>query len=63
MTATREATILRLDDGRELAFAEFGDPNGTPVFAATSFSSVSCSRQNAMPARMRSGVKIGRAHV
>ncbi len=33
MTATREATIVRLDDGRELAFSEFGDPNGTPVFA------------------------------
>jgi len=33
MTASREATILRLDDGRELAFCELGDPNGTPVFA------------------------------
>ncbi len=33
MTATREATILRLDDGRALAFSELGDPNGTPVFA------------------------------
>lgn len=33
MTATREATILRLDDGRELAFSEYGDPNGPPVFA------------------------------
>ena len=33
MTATREATILRLDDGRELAYCEFGDPSGTPVFA------------------------------
>ncbi|MGH7290318.1 MAG: alpha/beta fold hydrolase, partial [Myxococcota bacterium] len=32
MTATREATILRLDGGRELAFTELGDPNGTPVF-------------------------------
>jgi pimeloyl-ACP methyl ester carboxylesterase len=33
MAATREATILRLDDGRRLGFAEFGDPAGTPVFA------------------------------
>ena len=33
MTATRAATIVRLDDGRELAFREFGDPTGTPVFA------------------------------
>ena len=32
-TSTREATILRLADGRQLAFAELGDPNGTPVFA------------------------------
>jgi pimeloyl-ACP methyl ester carboxylesterase len=32
MTATRGASILRLDDGRELAFCELGDPNGTPVF-------------------------------
>jgi pimeloyl-ACP methyl ester carboxylesterase len=33
MTATREATIVRLDDGRELCFSELGDPSGTPVFA------------------------------
>ena len=33
MTATRESTIVRLDDGRELAFRELGDPTGTPVFA------------------------------
>ena len=33
MTATREATTLRLDDGRELSFCELGDPHGTPVFA------------------------------
>jgi pimeloyl-ACP methyl ester carboxylesterase len=33
MTITREVTILRLDDGRQLAFAEYGDPEGTPVFA------------------------------
>lgn len=33
MTATREATVLRTDDGRELAFSEYGDPNGSPVFA------------------------------
>jgi pimeloyl-ACP methyl ester carboxylesterase len=33
MSTTREATILRLDDGRALAFSELGDPNGTPVFA------------------------------
>ena len=33
MAATREATVLRLDDGRELAFRELGDPTGTPVFA------------------------------
>jgi pimeloyl-ACP methyl ester carboxylesterase len=33
MAATREATILRLDGGRELAFREIGDPDGTPVFA------------------------------
>ena len=25
-------TVLGLDDGRELAFTEFGDPAGTPVF-------------------------------
>ncbi len=33
MSATREATILRLDDGRLLGYAELGDPAGTPVFA------------------------------
>ena len=33
MTSTRTVTILRLDDDREIAFAEIGDPNGTPVFA------------------------------
>ena len=33
MTATREATLVRLDDGRQLSFSEIGDPNGTPVFA------------------------------
>lgn len=33
MASTRTATILRLEDGREIAFAEIGDPNGTPVFA------------------------------
>jgi pimeloyl-ACP methyl ester carboxylesterase len=27
------ATVLRLPDGRDLAFAEHGDPNGKPVFA------------------------------
>jgi pimeloyl-ACP methyl ester carboxylesterase len=32
MAATREATVLRLDDGRLLAYAEYGDPSGTPVF-------------------------------
>ncbi len=32
MSATREATILRLDDGRLLSYAEYGDPGGTPVF-------------------------------
>lgn len=31
MAVTREVTVLRLEDGRELAFAEYGDPNGTPV--------------------------------
>ena len=33
MATNREATIVRLDDGRELSFSELGDPNGTPVFA------------------------------
>jgi pimeloyl-ACP methyl ester carboxylesterase len=33
MAATRDATILRLDDGRLLAYADLGDPAGTPVFA------------------------------
>ncbi|MGH2898955.1 MAG: alpha/beta fold hydrolase, partial [Solirubrobacteraceae bacterium] len=32
MAATREATVVRLDGGRELTFTELGDPNGTPVF-------------------------------
>jgi pimeloyl-ACP methyl ester carboxylesterase len=32
MAAAREATILRLDDGRLLAYAEYGDPSGAPVF-------------------------------
>ncbi|MFI5314332.1 MAG: alpha/beta fold hydrolase [Myxococcota bacterium] len=31
MAATRALTVLRLDDGRDLAFGEFGDPSGTPV--------------------------------
>lgn len=33
MTATRETTVLRLEDGRALAFSELGEPTGTPVFA------------------------------
>jgi pimeloyl-ACP methyl ester carboxylesterase len=33
MTARHAMTILRLDDGRELAFAEFGAAGGVPVFA------------------------------
>jgi pimeloyl-ACP methyl ester carboxylesterase len=33
VTATRAFTVLRRPDGRELAFAEFGTPSGTPVFA------------------------------
>ncbi len=33
MAATRALTVLRLEDGRELAFAELGDSSGTPVFA------------------------------
>jgi pimeloyl-ACP methyl ester carboxylesterase len=33
MPVTREVTVLRLEDGRELAFAEYGDPNGTPLLA------------------------------
>src|SRR5262245_25484704 len=32
MTTARAVTVLRLDDGRELAFAELGAPEGTPVF-------------------------------
>ncbi|HTO06979.1 MAG TPA: alpha/beta hydrolase [Myxococcota bacterium] len=31
MAVTREVTVLRLDDGRELAYAEYGVPTGTPV--------------------------------
>jgi len=27
-----EAQILRLENGRQMAFAEYGDPSGTPVF-------------------------------
>ena len=31
MTTARAVTVLSLDDGRELAFAELGAPDGTPV--------------------------------
>jgi pimeloyl-ACP methyl ester carboxylesterase len=31
MAAMRAVTVLRLEDGRELAYAEFGDPRGAPV--------------------------------
>lgn len=31
MAAMRAVTVLRLEDGRELAYAEYGDPGGTPV--------------------------------
>jgi pimeloyl-ACP methyl ester carboxylesterase len=31
MAVTREVTVLRLEDGRELAYAEYGDPQGAPV--------------------------------
>lgn len=31
MASARAVTVLGLDDGRELAFAEFGAPEGTPV--------------------------------
>ncbi|MBW2412988.1 MAG: alpha/beta hydrolase [Deltaproteobacteria bacterium] len=30
--ARHAATIVELEDGRDLAFAEYGDPDGTPVF-------------------------------
>jgi pimeloyl-ACP methyl ester carboxylesterase len=33
MAARLELRVLRLDDGRDLAFAEYGDASGTPVFA------------------------------
>lgn len=33
MNARLEVQVLRLDDGRELAFAEYGDPGGAAVFA------------------------------
>ncbi len=32
MASVHAVTVLGLDDGRELAFAELGDPGGTPVF-------------------------------
>lgn len=32
MKAELAATVLRLPDGRELGYAEYGDPKGTPVF-------------------------------
>jgi pimeloyl-ACP methyl ester carboxylesterase len=32
MASARAVTVLGLDDGRELAFAEYGAPEGTPVF-------------------------------
>jgi len=32
MSVVRTATVLRLEDGRRLAFAEVGDPRGEPVF-------------------------------
>src|SRR5262245_40253090 len=32
MATARAVTVLALDDGRELAFAELGAPDGTPVF-------------------------------
>jgi pimeloyl-ACP methyl ester carboxylesterase len=31
MAAMRAVTVLRLEDERELAYAEYGDPSGTPV--------------------------------
>ena len=31
MAAMRAVTVLRLEDGRELAYAEYGDPRGMPV--------------------------------
>src|SRR5258706_3314960 len=31
MAAVRAVTVLRLEAGRELAYAEYGDPTGTPV--------------------------------
>jgi pimeloyl-ACP methyl ester carboxylesterase len=31
MAVTREVTVLRLEDGRELAYSEVGDPKGAPV--------------------------------
>jgi pimeloyl-ACP methyl ester carboxylesterase len=33
MAARLELKVLRLDDGRDLAFAEYGDPSGPTVFA------------------------------
>jgi pimeloyl-ACP methyl ester carboxylesterase len=32
MAATHAVTVLELDGGRELAYAELGDPSGAPVF-------------------------------
>jgi len=33
MAATQGVTVLVLEDGRELAYAEYGDPQGVPVIA------------------------------
>ena len=52
MAAIRAVTVLRLEDGRELAYAEYGDPSGTPVlgFHGTPGSSLQISPFDA-PAR------------
>lgn len=58
MSARLAATVVELDDGRELGFAELGDPAGVPVFC---FHGTPGSRRQCAPADepgRRVGVRV-----
>ncbi|MDX2380564.1 MAG: alpha/beta hydrolase [Acidimicrobiia bacterium] len=58
MVARLELRVLRLDDGRDLAFAEYGDPSGAPVFAFHGTPGSHTQAQPLHPAALAGGVRL-----
>jgi pimeloyl-ACP methyl ester carboxylesterase len=56
--APREDNVLRLEDGRMLGYAEYGDPAGTPVFAFHGFPGSRLQFRVAGEAARKRGVRV-----